>query len=146
MHMTVEPVKETVKWLTDNPQNIEGESSVSMAESYASFIRPEIVDATDPWISYVSIEYKERKRIKALESWKHNIADIEKRETGTLSFAILQDSGHPETVRTIEVFASQKYFEEVHILSKTKQDKDGNEERISLDRVSLKYLGGFLGR
>ncbi|KAF9735110.1 hypothetical protein PMIN06_001455 [Paraphaeosphaeria minitans] len=148
-HVSIDPMKDMVGWLTSNPQNIEGEAIVTMSETYASFTRPEVFKATDPWICYASIEYKEGKRAEALEPWKHVTSETEKNEAETLSYSILKDMGHPETVKTIEVYASQGYFKEVHVPSKAVQDnvnKYGNEIRLSLTHVFLKFQTGFLGR
>ncbi|KAJ4357515.1 uncharacterized protein N0V89_002091 [Didymosphaeria variabile] len=148
-HLAVEPVKDMVAWLTANPKNIDGEATVTVSENYSSFTRPEILKATDPWICYASIEYKEGKRSEALEPWKHVTSETEKNEAETLSYSILKDTGHPETIKTIEVYASQEYFKEVHVPSKAVQENAknyGDEIRVSLKHAFLKYQTGFLGR
>lgn len=148
-HMAIDPVQDIVGWITANPNNIDGEATITMSESYASFTRPEVLRATDPWICYASIEYKEGKRAEALEPWKNVTSETEKNEAETLSYSILKDSGHPETIKTIEVYASQEYFKEVHVPSSAVQEnakKYGNEIRLSLKHVFLKYQSGYLGR
>ncbi|OAG10740.1 uncharacterized protein CC84DRAFT_1203097 [Paraphaeosphaeria sporulosa] len=148
-HMSIDPVKDMVGWLTSNPQNIDGEATVTISENYASFTRPEVLKVADPWICYASIEYKEGKRAEALEPWKHVTSETEKNETETLSYSILKDTGHPETIKTIEVYPSQEYFKEVHVPSEAVQEnakKYGNEIRLSLAHVFLRYQAGFLGR
>jgi quinol monooxygenase YgiN len=148
-HMAIEPVKDMIAWMTTNTENINGEATVTMSENYTSFTRPEVLKATDPWMCYASIEYKEGKRAEALEPWKHVASETEKNEAETLSYSILKDTGHPDTVKTIEVYASQEYFKEVHVPSKAVQDnvsQYGNEIRVCVKHAFLKYQTGFLGR
>ncbi|KAL1611823.1 hypothetical protein SLS60_000043 [Paraconiothyrium brasiliense] len=148
-HMAAEPVKDMVSWLTANQKQLDGEATVTMSETYCSFTRPEITKAADPWICYASIEYKQGKRAEALEPWKHVTSETEKNEAETLSYSILKDTGHPEKIKTVEVYKSQEYFKEVHVPSKAVQEnvRDyGNEIRIGLEHSFLKLEAGFLGR
>ena len=148
-HMATESVKDIVAWLAENTQHLKGESTVNMAEVNTSFTRPELADAKDPWICYASIKYKEGKRAVALESWKHVASETGKNEADTLSYSILRDSGNPDIVRTVETYASQEYFNEVHVSSKAVQENlksFGDEIRESVQHVLLQYRGGFLGR
>lgn len=147
--MNSQPVAEMMEYLTENPQILKGKATVNSAESHASFTRAEIKDADDPWICCATIEYKEGKRAVALEPWKWVTSETQKNEAKTLSYSILKDSGHPETVRTVEVYADQEYFKEVHVPSKAVQEvvkNYGSEIRVSLKHVFLKYEGGFMGR
>lgn len=147
--MASEPVKEILAYFAANPQHVGGESVLSMTESWAAFTRPEIVNATDPWICFASIEYKAGKRAEALEAWENVTSETEKNEAETLSYNILKDNGHSETIKTLEVYASQAYFKEVHVPSKAVQDNlknFGNEIRVSIKHVFLKLEGGFLER
>ncbi|KAF1974291.1 hypothetical protein BU23DRAFT_531789 [Bimuria novae-zelandiae CBS 107.79] len=148
-HMAAEPVKALVAFLTQDPQYLKAESALNMTESYAFFTRPEIVNATDPWICYASIEYKEGKRAEALEPWKHVTSEMEKNEADTLNYSILKDNDHAETIRTLEIYASEEYFKEVHVPSQAVQENMknyGNEIRASIKHVFLKYRGGFMDR
>ena len=148
-HMASADVKDIEKWLSGNIEHFKGEATIDMAEIGASFTRPGIVHAKDPWICYAAIKYKEGKRAVALEPWKHVASETEKNEAETLSYAILKDSGNPEIIRTLEVYASQEYFKDVHVPSKAVQENVksyGNEIRESIQHVFLQYRGGFLGR
>ncbi|KAF2440348.1 hypothetical protein P171DRAFT_524417 [Karstenula rhodostoma CBS 690.94] len=148
-HMSIDPVKDMVNWLASNPGNIDGEATVSMSETHASFTRPDVLGAADPWICYASIEYKEGKRAEALEPWKYVASETEKNEAGTLSYSILKDEGQPETVRTVEVYKSQAYFKEVHVPSRAVQEnakRYGEGIRVSVRHVFLEYWTGYFGR
>ena len=65
------------------------------------------------------------------------------------SYSILKDTGHPETIRTVEIYASQEYFKEVHVPSKAVQEnvkKYGTEIRVSVKHAFLEFQAGFFGR
>lgn len=147
--MSAAIVKDMVSWMTSNPKNLAGEATVSLSETIASFTRPEVVKATDPWICYASLVYKEGRLADTLEPWKHVTSETEKNEPETLSYSILKDTGHPEAIKTVEVYANEKYFKEVHIPSKAVQDNIknyGEELRVSIEHKLLKHQTGFLGR
>lgn len=147
--MASPPVKDILAWMSGNPQFFAGEATVSMTESHASFTRPSILSHSDPWICYASIEYKPGQRAVALDPWKHVASETERNEPETLSYSILKDEAHPEKIKTVEVYASEGYFKEVHVPSEAVQEnvrKYGSEIRVSIRHAFLKLRGGFLGR
>lgn len=126
-----------------------GPPDVTTSDVSSAFTRPDVAKATDPWICYASIEYKEGKRAEALEGWKTVTSETEKLEPGTLSYGIHENKEHAETIKTIEVYADQEYFKKVHVTSKAVQEnkeKYGDEIRVSLKHAFLKLVGGHFGK
>ncbi|KAF2691796.1 hypothetical protein K458DRAFT_473495 [Lentithecium fluviatile CBS 122367] len=146
-HMASKPVVDLITYFGANATLFGGEPTIATSELTASFTRPEAVNVADPFITYASIEYKDGKRVKALEGWKHVASETEKNEPSTLSYEIQKNKDHPETVKTIEVYRNIEYFKEVHIPSKAVQEnkaKYGDETRVSLKHAFLKISAGYL--
>lgn len=147
--MASKPVTDLVAFFGSNATLFGGAPTISTSESSSAFTRPEIMKATDPWITYASIEYKDGKRAEALEGWKHVTSETEKNEPETLSYGIHKNKDHAETIKTLEVYANLAYFKEVHIPSKAVQEnkaKYGDEIRVSLKHAFLKLVAGYLGK
>ena len=144
--MASKPVIELIEYCGAN-STLDGAPAVFTTETSSAFVRPEIIKSSDPFITYASIEYKEGKREEALEGWKNVTSETEKNEPDTLSYVIAKDKENAGTVKTLEVYASQAYFKEVHVPSKAVQEnrvKYGDEIRISLNHAFLKLVAGYL--
>ncbi|KAF2651219.1 hypothetical protein K491DRAFT_637816 [Lophiostoma macrostomum CBS 122681] len=146
-HMATQPVKAIQAYFAANPDLLGGEPTLSLADTSSAFVRPEVAQAKDPFITYASIDYKEGKREEALEGWKTVTTETHNNEPETLAYAILKEQANANNIRTIEVYASEKYFKEVHVPSKQVTEnkaKYGDEVRVSIKHVFLKLEAGFL--
>ena len=146
-HQASEPVQNLFKYFGENPSLISGEPHLSFAEASSTFTRPKITEHSDPFIVWAAINYKEGKRVEALEGWKTVTSETEKNEPETLSYSILADKGNELTINTVEIYASEDYFRKVHVPSnavKVNKEKYGDEIRTGISWQQLKLVGGFL--
>lgn len=148
-HMASKAVTDLIAFFGANPTLFGGAPTVTTSETSSAFTRPEAAKATDPFITYASIEYKEGKRAEALGGWKNVASETETNEPKTLSYNIYKNKDHPETIKTLEVYADQTYFKEVHVPSNAVQQnlkRYGNEIRVSLKHAFLKLVAGYLAK
>ncbi|KAF2192395.1 hypothetical protein K469DRAFT_310876 [Zopfia rhizophila CBS 207.26] len=146
-HMGSKAVTDLVAYFTANGSLFGGPPIVSTSETSSAFIRPEITKSNDPFIAYASIDYKEGTRAEALEGWKYVTSETQKNETDTLSYAILKDKENEITVSTVEVYANETYFRDVHAKSKTVTEnraKYGDQIRTAFRFALLKFVAGYL--
>jgi quinol monooxygenase YgiN len=145
--MEQKSVKDIQAYFAAHPELMGGEPTLSFADTSSSFVRPEVTQAKDPYITYASIDYKEGKRAEALEGWKTVTSETHKNEPGTLGYAITTDQGNVNNVKTIEVYASEQYFKDVHVPSKQvaeNKERFGDQIRVSIKFAFLKLEAGFL--
>jgi pyruvate kinase len=115
------------------------------------FQRP--VTATPGLISLAHIVYKPGKGVSALEGFKALVASLEKTEKPVLAYTALLDVEN-ETIRTVEVYESAEYYDEVHKDASSSFAKaiEENQKQNQADRtdemgaVKLKVVQGFFGR
>ncbi|KAF2022344.1 hypothetical protein BU24DRAFT_417993 [Aaosphaeria arxii CBS 175.79] len=146
-HMGSKPVTDLIAYFTANPALFAGETKVAMTEPSSTFTRPEISNTEDPHFVYAAIDYKEGERDEALEGWKTVTSETQKNEPETLSYSILKDKGNSVTINTLEVYASEAYFKQVHVPSnavKENRQKYGDEIRTSMKWAILKKVAGYL--
>jgi quinol monooxygenase YgiN len=142
-HMASQPVAEVHSFFGDNPPQM----TVTLSETSSAFVRPEVTQASDPFICHASITYKPGKRDEALEGWKTVTSETQKNEPETLGYAIVKDQQNENVIQSFEVYSSQQYFKEVHVPSKAVQEnvkQYGNEIRVSLTHALLKLEAGYL--
>jgi quinol monooxygenase YgiN len=145
--MAAKPTTDLVAYFTANPSFFSGAPDVAMTETSSSFVRSEIIKASDPYITYATITYKEGTREDALGGWKTVTSETQKNEPETLSYGIAKDKGSELVIKTLEVYANEKYFREVHAPSKAVAEnkaKYGDQVRTSIKFAFLKFIGGYL--
>ncbi|KAF2110312.1 hypothetical protein BDV96DRAFT_650956 [Lophiotrema nucula] len=148
-HMAAKPTTEMIANFGANPSLFSAESEIIMAEPSSSFKRPECAKATDPFIAYASIDYKEGTRDEALQGWKGVASATQDNESDTLSYAIMKNKGNSVNVCTFEVYTDEDFFRKVHAPSKAVQEnraKYGTEYRTSFTGALLKLAAGYLHR
>lgn len=145
--MASQPVTDLIAYFGANPTLFVGAPDVATTETSSSFVRPEITKSGDPFITYASINYKEDTRDEALGGWKTVTLETQKNEPDTLGYVIAKDMGNSVTIKTLEVYASEKYFREVHAPSKAVTEnkaKYGDDIRTSIKHAFLKLVAGYL--
>ena len=129
--MASQAVAELLSYYGDSPPQM----TFSVSETSSSFVRPEISQASDPFICHASIVYKPGKRDEALEGWQTVTSETQQNESETLGYTIMKDQQNENVIQSFEVYSSQQYFKEVHVPSKAVQEnvkQYGNEIRVSL--------------
>jgi quinol monooxygenase YgiN len=146
-HMASKPVQDLIASFAADPTLLSAPPTMTISDLVQGYTRPEISSCADPYIAVGSLEYKEGKRVEALEGWKKVASETEMNEGDTLSYGIYKNREHPETVKVVEFYRSEEYFKQVHVPSKAIQEnlqKYGNEIRASVSHVWLKHVAGFL--
>jgi quinol monooxygenase YgiN len=148
-HMDAQATKDLISYYEANPSLFTSPTEVSMSEISSTFARTECARATDPYVGYASIDYKDGTRDDALEGWKGVTSETKKNEPDTLSYTIVKDKANTVTVHTFEVYANESYFREVHAKSQAVSDnrkKYGDAVRTAFNLRLLKLASGFLHR
>ncbi|KAF2735571.1 hypothetical protein EJ04DRAFT_511689 [Polyplosphaeria fusca] len=148
-HMAAKATTDLISNFEANPSLFAKPTEISMSDISSSFVRPECARAADPFVGYASIDYKEGTRDEALEGWKGVTSATQNNEPDTLSYAIVKDKGNSVSVHTFEVYASERYFKEVHATSEAvanNRAKYGDSVRTAFNLRLLKLVGGFLHR
>jgi hypothetical protein len=115
------------------------------------FQRP--VTSTPGLISLAHIVYKPGKGVSALEGFKGLVRSLEKTEKSVLAYTALLDEKN-ETIRTVEVYESAEYYDEVHKDAsssfakaiKENQTQNKADRTGEMGAVKLRVVQGFFGR
>ncbi|ORY09229.1 hypothetical protein BCR34DRAFT_487621 [Clohesyomyces aquaticus] len=146
-HMGCKAVTDLISDFTENGATLfGGATNVYTSETSSAFVRPEITQCSDPFIAYASIDYKEGSRAGALDGWKKVTSETQNNEAHTLGYAILKDKSNDKTVSTVEVYANETFFKEVHARSKAVADnkaKFGEGHRTAFKLTLLKLVAGY---
>jgi quinol monooxygenase YgiN len=135
--MTSQPVLDLMGSLGADPTLLTAAPVITPLDVVQGFSRPEFASCVDPYITVVSIQYKDV------------VSDTEKNELETLSYGIYKNREHAETVKVFEAFRSEEYFHEVHGKSAAVQEnvqKYGDDIRVSKSHISLRHVAGYLGK
>jgi hypothetical protein len=97
--------------------------------------------------------YKPGKSSSALEGFKTLVGSLEKTEKSVLAYTALLDEKN-ETIRTVEVYESADYYDEVHKDAsssfaqaiKENQNQNQADGTGEMGAVKLKVVQGFFGR
>ncbi|KAF2476713.1 uncharacterized protein BDR25DRAFT_339625 [Lindgomyces ingoldianus] len=146
-HMGSKAVTDLIAFFTANGDLFGGATNVSTLETSSAFVRPEITKCNDPFMCYASIDYKESSRADALEGWRHVTSETQNNESDTLSYAILKDKTNEITISTIEAYANEAFFREVHAKSTHVQEnraKYGEGHRTAFRFAFVKMVAGYL--
>lgn len=99
------------------------------------------------------IAYKPGKAVAALDGFQALVGSLEESEKAVLAYAALLDEEH-NTIRTVEVYESAEYYDEVHKDSslgfakaiKENQNQNKTDRTGEMGAVKLKVVRGFFGR
>ncbi|KAF2264444.1 hypothetical protein CC78DRAFT_568364, partial [Lojkania enalia] len=148
-HMGTKATADLIAYFGTNSSLFSGSPDIATCETSSSFARPECATATDPYIAYASIDYKEGTRDEALQGWKYVTSETQNNEPDTLGYGILKDKANTITINSVELYANETYFREVHAKSKAVQDnraKYGEQVRTAFRLALLKHVAGYLHR
>lgn len=146
--MSSAAVSNLIKLFSSDASLFGGTTNVYNLETAFSFSRSETTKADDPYIVFATLDYNEGTRAGALNGWQQVTLESQRNELGTLGYAILKDKDHPNIMRTVEVYETEKYLWDVHEKSAavTKNKSEHGEIRTNVKFAFLKFVAGFLTR
>jgi quinol monooxygenase YgiN len=132
--------------LKAKPELLRKKAEFFVADVDSSFTRDNITEVSDPFIAYAIVEYKDNTIDEALKGWRRVTEESEENETDTFAYAIGRCKDKENVVRTLEVYASEKYFREVHCRGNAVAEnraKYGPEIRVAFKAHLLRLVGGW---
>jgi quinol monooxygenase YgiN len=111
-----------------------------------SYTRPTINEHSDPYIVYGSLKYQVGTAEAAIVDFTKVGEFSEMNEAGTLSYTVSRDMDEENTVRTLEVYESERALWDPHAKSAVVQNgiKRQGDTRIERDLKFLQKIGGYL--
>ncbi|KAF2501248.1 hypothetical protein BU16DRAFT_522240 [Lophium mytilinum] len=145
-HLASDAVQELIKTFTTETSLFAAPTKVYTTETAFSFTRPESNKASNPYIVFATLDYKDGTRAGAFDGWKAVTSESQNNEPGTLAYAILKDKDQENTIRTVEVYESEKYLWDVHAKSAavTNNKAKYGDIRTNLKFAFLKVVAGYL--
>jgi quinol monooxygenase YgiN len=145
-HLASDAVQELIKLFTTDASLFAAPTNVYTTETAFSFSRPESNKATSPYIVFATLDYQPGTRKGAFNGWQRVTAESQSNEPGTLAYAILKDKDQENTIRTVEVYESDKYLWDVHAKSAAVTDNKAKygDIRTNLKFAFLKMAAGYL--
>lgn len=109
------------------------------------FQRPGTANLSDPYVVSHEMKYKPGMANTSFPSWESVLVESQA-ENGTYIYDVLQDASNSNTLRTIEVYESKAYYQDIHSKGKAVMDNDESMMSVTLgmNQTSLKKKGGFL--
>jgi quinol monooxygenase YgiN len=108
---------------------------------------PSISD--DPAIVLANFEYKPGTLSDAVKGWKSVVDYVSAEEEGTKSYTVMADLEKGKEIRTVEVYESWEYVENVHMKSSIIAEnvaQNGKDRTGIKGVVRVKFVDGFLGK
>jgi quinol monooxygenase YgiN len=108
---------------------------------------PSISD--NPAIILANFEYQPGTLLNAVKGWKSVVDYVSAKEDGTKSYTVMADLEKGKEIRTVEVYESWEYVENVHTKSPVIAEnlaQNGKDRTGVKGVVRVKFVDGFLGR
>jgi quinol monooxygenase YgiN len=148
-HLATQPVKDLIELFTTGDV-LAGAPEVHIAPIVVNKLArtaPSISD--NPAIVLSNFEYKPGTLENAIKGWKSVVDYVSAKEDGTKSYTILADLEKGKEIRTVEVYQSWDYMENVHLKSPviaSNVEQNGKDRTGVKGAVRVKLVDGFLGR
>ncbi|KAF2787008.1 hypothetical protein K505DRAFT_379873 [Melanomma pulvis-pyrius CBS 109.77] len=148
-HLATQPVQDLIGLFTTGDV-LAGAPDVHTAPIVANKLAKQPPSVSDnPAIVLANFEYKPGTLASALKGWNSVVDYVSAKEEGTKSYTIFADLEKGNEIRTVEVYDSWEFVENVHLKSPAiaqNVEQNGKDRTGVKGAVKVKFVDGFLGR
>ncbi|KAF2709913.1 hypothetical protein K504DRAFT_430016 [Pleomassaria siparia CBS 279.74] len=148
-HLSTAPVKALIELFTTGDV-LAGAPEVSTLPIVFNKTAKQAPSVSDnPAIILANFEYKSGTVSNAFKGWKSVVDYVSANEDGTRGYTVLADVDTRKEVRTVEVYDSWDFVENVHLKSpaiRANVEQNGKDRTDVKGAVRVKFVDGFLGR